>query len=301
MTLESERSRPREPLGQIRRQAVFVYQRFVAHTDEPFISHRLATIREVSLQSRLRSLLLASGEMATTPRSAVCVLVASTALYATACTPRPITEEGAGVANLYNIFLAIAAVIFLLVTGLIAWSLIRYRAKDDDGLPEQVHTNVKLEVVWFAIPSVIVAVLFILSAGVLSEVNEENPEDGTLVVSVEGFQWGWRFTYPGGETTTSLPESPATVPLPVDTPITFELVSPDVIHSFYVPRMLLKRDVVPGRTNRIDVVIEEVGTYGGKCAEFCGLLHDDMDLVIEAVEPEDFDALLDAMEVPDGD
>jgi cytochrome c oxidase subunit 2 len=108
-------------------------------------------------------------------------------------------------------------------------------------------------------------------------------------VAVEGFQWGWLFTYDDGVTIQSLPDEPAELVLPVGEPIAFTLESPDVIHSFYVPRLLMKRDVIPGRTNRIDVVFNEAGTYDGKCAEFCGFLHDQMDFSISAVPPEEFE------------
>ncbi|MGH2755589.1 MAG: cytochrome c oxidase subunit II, partial [Actinomycetota bacterium] len=111
-------------------------------------------------------------------------------------------------------------------------------------------------------------------------------------VTVEGFQWGWRFAYDSGVTLESLPDSPADVVLPLGEPIAFRLESPDVIHSFYIPRLLMKRDVVPGRTNRIDVVLDEAGTYGGKCAEFCGLLHHQMEFTISAVPAAEFEEWL---------
>lgn len=214
-------------------------------------------------------------------RSALVIL----ALTATSCAPEAATIEGDQVEGLYRFFFYFAAVIFVVVAGLIAFNIIRFRERrGDDSLPEQVHTNVALEILWFSVPTVIVIVLFIASFGVLNDVNEEaSSAEAPVVVEVEAFQWGWRFTYPGGTQIESLPDAPAEIVLPTRTPIVFELASQDVIHSFYVPRFLIKRDVVPGRANRIDVTIDEAGTYGGKCAEFCGLLHDRMDFSIEAV------------------
>lgn len=210
-----------------------------------------------------------------------------------ACAPEAVSEQGEGIGSLYNFFAIVAAIIFVVVAGLIAWSIVRYRDRDGSGEePPQVHTNLKLEILWFAIPTVIVAVLFFLSMDRLSAVNDEEPEPG-VTVSVEGFQWGWRFTYDDGVTIESLPDEPAELVLPAGESIAFELESTDVIHSFYIPRLLMKRDVIPGRTNRIDVVFDEPGTYGGKCAEFCGLLHDQMDFSVSAVTGDEFEAWLD--------
>lgn len=189
--------------------------------------------------------------------------------------------------TLYDLFLYIAAGIFVLVAGLLAYNILRFRDPDPDArteagaeLPKQFHTNLKLEIMWFAIPTIIVAFLFVSSIAVLGDVNEM--EDDAVVVEVTAFQWGWRFEYEG-VSLESLPDSPATVVLPVGLPLAFELDSPDVIHNFSVPRFLIKRDVVPGQTNRIDITIDQPGTYRGACAEFCGLLHARMDFDIEAV------------------
>ncbi|HEU4480704.1 MAG TPA: cytochrome c oxidase subunit II [Actinomycetota bacterium] len=217
------------------------------------------------------------------------VLAITTALTAgVACTPEPVTDDGDAISGLYDFFFTVAVVIFVLVAGLIAWNILRYRAEeDDDELPSQFHTNVPLEILWFAIPTAIVIVLFVLSVGVLNDVNEE--DDSGVTVDVEGFQWGWTFTYEEGFSLESLPEQPIEVRLPVGEPITFNLVSPDVVHSFYVPRFLLKRDVVPGQENRIDLTIDEPGLYRAVCAEFCGLLHHRMIVFIRAVEPERYE------------
>lgn len=208
------------------------------------------------------------------------------------CAPEAVTEQGKGVNDLYTLFSIIAAVIFVVVASLIAWSIVRFRERPDDGeLPAQTHTNVKLEILWFAIPTLIVVGLFISSTGVLQDVNEE-AEEPKVEISVTGFQWGWRFDYGDGRVVDSLPDEPAEVVLPVGEPITFLLRSEDVIHSFYVPRFLLKKDVNPGRENRIDVTIEETGTFGGVCAEFCGLLHSKMDFSIKAVTPQAYEEWL---------
>lgn len=210
-----------------------------------------------------------------------------------ACVSQPATEQGRAAAGLYDLFTAIAAVIFTIVAALIGWSILRYRRRaGDDVLPDQFHTNTKLEIMWFAIPQVIVIGLFVASAMVLGDV-DHRVEEPEIVVQVEAFQWGWRLTYEDIDVViTSLPNDQAEIVLPIDTPIAFELTSRDVIHSFYVPEFFIKRDVVPGRENRVDITIDEPGTYTARCAEFCGLLHDRMDLSISAVSMDDYDRWL---------
>ena len=206
------------------------------------------------------------------------------------------TEEGRGVNDLYGIFFWAAAVVFAITAGLIGWSIVRYRARPGDNeLPEQFHQNLPLEITWYAIPKVIVIVLFVLSAMTLGEVNERE-EEPVATVNVTGYQWGWRFEFDDAEgEVIGTPEAPAEVKLPTGN-VAFVLRSADVVHNFYVPRFLMKRDVVPGRETRFDVNIEEPGTYTGVCAEFCGLLHDKMTFSIEAVSPAEFEAWLTEIE-----
>ena len=211
------------------------------------------------------------------------------------------TEEGKAVNDLYGIFFWVAAAVFLITAGLIGWSIIRYRAKPGDNeLPEQFHQNLPLEITWFAIPQIIVVVLFVLSAITLGQINDQEDEPDATV-HVTGYQWGWRFTFEDSDAeVVGTPEEPAEVVLPTGD-VAFILESADVIHNFYVPRFLMKRDVVPGRTTRFDVNIEDTGTYRGVCAEFCGLLHDRMTFSIEAVSPDEFEAWLAANGGDDGD
>jgi cytochrome c oxidase subunit 2 len=233
-------------------------------------------------------------------RSRVTLLSAATVALSSAmagCAPEAASEQGQEVVDLYRFFLVVAAVIFVVTAGLIAWSLIRFRARPDDDsneLPPQFHSNLKLEITWFAIPQAIVVVLFVVSSITLGHVNEQKTVEAdrsVTVVTVTGFQWGWKFDYPNGASITGIPEEPADVLVPTGD-VAFVLRSSDVIHSFYVPRFLIKRDAVPGRETRIDVHVKEPGDYSGACAEFCGLLHDRMLFTITAVTPEEFQAWL---------
>lgn len=223
------------------------------------------------------------------------VAVVASALAATAgCAPEAAGDQGAAVKDLYDVFFYVAAGVFAVVAGLIGWSILRFRKRPgDEEPPPQTKHNLALEITWFAIPTAIVVVLFVLSAGTLGDVNEEHP-DPAVTVGVDAFQWGWRFTYEGEAVVVEgLPDDPARLVLPVGEPLRFDLRSSDVVHSFYVPRFLVKRDTIPGETNRIDYVIREEGTYEGACAEFCGVLHDRMLFTLEAVPPGEFEAWLD--------
>jgi cytochrome c oxidase subunit II len=211
-------------------------------------------------------------------------------ILGTACAPEAVDVQGREIEGLYDFFSVVAAVVFTLTAGLIAWSILRYRRKgEDDSLPNQFQTNVPLELIWFAIPQVIVLVLFLVSIQALGEVDEEKPNP-LVTVRVQGFQWGWRFTYEeqGIVVYGTAGDDPEMV-LPVDEDISFVLTSQDVIHSFYIPEFLMKRDAIPGRENRFDVTIDEEGIYGGKCAEFCGVLHGRMNFRIRAVDASEFD------------
>jgi cytochrome c oxidase subunit 2 len=133
-------------------------------------------------------------------------------------------------------------------------------------------------------------VLFGLTVGTQRRTTkiEEHPD---LRVEVTGFQWGWRFHYPEGDVTVvGDSNDPPTLVLPVGRTVGFDLASVDVIHSFYVPAFLDKRDVVPGEENRVDVTTTRVGRFSGLCAEFCGLDHARMGFTVDVVPPPQFEA-----------
>jgi cytochrome c oxidase subunit 2 len=209
------------------------------------------------------------------------------------CLPEAVTRQGAEVSRLYTIFMAAAAVVFVVVVALLAWVLVRYRAGRDPGeLPVQTEGNLRLEIAWWVVPSVIIAVLTALTATVLVNV-DARADEPDVTVRVEGFQWQWRFTYEdAGVVVTGTPEERPRVVLPVDERIAFVVTSRDVIHSFSIPRFLIKRDAVPGRENRFEVEITDEGTYTGQCGEFCGLLHSAQLFSIEAVSRADYEAWL---------
>jgi cytochrome c oxidase subunit 2 len=203
------------------------------------------------------------------------------------CTSSPVTVEADQVRGLYDIFLIAAAIVFVVVAWLIGWSIVRYRSRGSTELPVQTRTNLTLELIWWALPTALVIGLFIVTAQVLGQV--DRTADPLVNVRVEAFQWQWRFTYEKQNVViTGVPGKPPELVLPVGERIGLELVSDDVIHAFFVPRFLVKRDLVPGITNHLDLTINAEGTYSGQCAEFCGLLHDRMLFSVRAVSPAEF-------------
>ena len=203
--------------------------------------------------------------------------------------PEPASEQGAEVLDLWRVLLFVAAALGALVVGLLAWVVLRYRRpKGSTGLPGQRRENLPLEILYTAVPLVVVAVVFGLTLRAQGPVNRLS-RTPALRVEVTGFQWGWRFRYPAQRVTVvGDSNSPPTLVLPVGQTTRLRLGSPDVIHSFFVPAFLVKRDAIPGMDNDIDVRPSRVGRFGGSCAEFCGLDHGRMTFDVEVVEVQQF-------------
>ena len=201
--------------------------------------------------------------------------VTATVLVAAGCTPHSVTEQGQAIYNLYNLFMYIAAVVFVLVSGLVIWSVVRYRRRDEE-LPTQTHGNNRLELAWTVIPTVIVLVLFVFTIRAQDKVLDQSGQ-ADVNLTVTAFQWSWRFTYEG--TGAEVVGGPGTIPelvVPVGERVRVKLVSADVVHSFYVPQTLFKRQAIPGTVNQFDLTFDKVGLYHGQCTQFCGLQHTDM-------------------------
>lgn len=214
--------------------------------------------------------------------------------------PAPKTDAGQDVFNLYLIVLGLAAIVFIGVEGFILYAVFRYRRQPgDEVLPEQLHGNNTVEIVWTIIPTVIVFVLFFFSMLALGEVEASSNVEGATTVEVVGFQWQWTFRYENGAEAEGTAEDPPVLALPVGEPVRLVLDSIDVNHAFYVPDFLIKRDLIDfGDTrepNELTFTITEEGTYAGQCAEFCGTDHADMIFVVDAMPSDEFDAHIEAL------
>jgi cytochrome c oxidase subunit 2 len=221
------------------------------------------------------------------------LLVIGVGLLTAACVPDAVTEQGRGVQDLYRGFLAVAAVVALVVYGLAFFAIVRYRRRGRDELPPQRGGDVRLEILWTVVPVLMVIGLFVATLVVLDKVDARDPS--ATEVHVEAHRWGWAFSYTGtGVTIAGNGEPGPRVVLPVGRPVRIVLDSADVVHAFFVPQFLFKRDAIPGRTTSFDFTIAEPGTYAGQCAEFCGILHSRMPFTVVAESGPDFDAWLQA-------
>jgi cytochrome c oxidase subunit II len=203
--------------------------------------------------------------------------------------------------DLIMIVFGIALGVFILVQGLIIYSIVRFRRRrDDDGsLPVQVHGNTKLEIIWTVIPAVILAGIAVPTVqGIFDQTDEP---DEAYVIEVIGHRWWWEYHYPDDDVFTA-----NELVIPVDTPVRLQMTaadngrSPDrgVLHSFWVPPLAGKQDVVPGQTTFLNLQADEPGRYLGQCAEYCGLSHVNMRARVEALEQADFDAWLEEQQQP---
>ncbi|GLW32420.1 cytochrome c oxidase subunit II [Actinoplanes regularis] len=206
--------------------------------------------------------------------------------------------------KMYDLWIAstIAALIVGVgVWGLIFWCVVRYRKRGEE-LPVQTRFNMPMEVLYTVAPVLIVAVLFYYTAIIQTDVDKvsKNPDQ---IVQVTGFKWNWEFDYRDGigkdaNTVTSTIGSSDIIPilvLPVGEKIRFEETSKDVIHSFWVPELLFKRDVMPGSVRNVfEVTLDKEGRYVGRCAELCGTYHAFMNFELLVTSPEKFDQFLTA-------
>jgi cytochrome c oxidase subunit 2 len=185
----------------------------------------------------------------------------------------------------------------------VLWSVLRYRRPKGAAagdLPRQTGANVPIEVAYTVVPLVIVALLFGLTMRTQNRVTRQT-DTPDLGVEVTGFQWGWRFRYPAqGVTVVGDANDIPTLVLPVGANVRLRLLAADVIHSFFVPAFLVKRDMIPGVDNSIEIRPTEEGRFSGVCAEFCGLDHWRMAFDVEVVSPAAFQAFIAQQQPADG-
>ncbi len=204
--------------------------------------------------------------------------------------------------GLWNMVFSIAAVIFVLVNVGLIVSIVRFREKKGDTRePKQIHGNTKLEIAWTIAPALILAVLAVPTVRGIFDFHAEPDDPATIQVHVTGHQWWWELTYPGyvgpdGRELVTANE----LHIPADRPVYLTMSSSAVIHSFWVPPLNGKRDVVPGRITNLTLQADGAaitldrgfgpGVILGQGAEFCGLAHADMRLRVFVHTPEDFEA-----------
>ncbi len=219
-------------------------------------------------------------------------------LVLTACGPEvskpysttsPASPTAGDIQSLYKLVFWLALIVFIGVQFAIVYTALRYRrTKDSPTRPPQVHGNKRLEIMWTIIPAVVLLAILIPTITTLYE-HDAAAEEGDLVVDVYGKQWWWEIQYGEDRTQNGQDLSVVTaneVHLPVGKEAIINLHSNNVIHSFWVPRLSGKMDVMPGHVNKLSITPTEVGEYYGECAEFCGTQHAWMRFKI-IVEPQD--------------
>lgn len=200
--------------------------------------------------------------------------------------PNSASEEMDRIAFTYWFATVICIGIFAVVAGALGYIILAFRAAPDDetdGPP--IHGNSSLEVAWTVIPAILVIAIGVVSAVVLSRNADagENP----LTVKVYAQQFAWLFTYPDADDARS-----NELVLPVDRGVEFEMTAADVIHSFWIPEMGQKQDLLPGVTTKIVVTPTRTGSFTLICTELCGLGHATMRAPVRVVEQAEFDAFL---------
>ncbi|HET9437761.1 MAG TPA: cytochrome c oxidase subunit II [Gaiellaceae bacterium] len=198
--------------------------------------------------------------------------------------PTSASEEFDRIQDIYWFATIMSIVIFALVSAVVVYSVWKWRVPpDDDAEGPPIHGHTGLEIVWTAIPAILVVALGIVSAIVLSENGQA--KDNQLQVTATGQQFAWKFEYPElGEFTTG------ELVLPVNRQAKFTMEAVDVIHSFWVPQFGQKMDAVPGIQTTILVTPTRTGEFAVVCAELCGLGHATMRAKARVVTEEEFDA-----------
>lgn len=218
--------------------------------------------------------------------------------------PVPATEEAPHIYDLWQWAWLAAMVVGVIVWGLIFYAMIRFRRRDPNEIPVQTRYNLPIEIFYTIAPVVMVVVFFFFTVKAQNG-SYHNYDKPDRVITVVGQQWSWTFNYnldydkdsneyvaAGGDevlydvgTTADRP----TLYLVKGEKTQFNLYSPDVIHSFWVPSFLFKLDVVPGRNNTFGITPTKAGTFEGRCAELCGAYHSRMLFDVKVVDKDEFE------------
>jgi cytochrome c oxidase subunit 2 len=199
--------------------------------------------------------------------------------------------------------LIVCAAIFIVVAGLLTYAIVKFRAKpgDDGKEPPQIYGSNQLEMAWTVIPILIVFVLVLVTARTIADVQNAKLPADALKLRVVGHQWWWEIHYPDLGVVTA-----NELHIPVSArdrrrPTALTLESADVIHSFWVPQLAGKQDVIPNRANAMWVEPYATGIYLGNCAEYCGTQHAKMMLRVVVESPEDFAKWIASQKAPAAD
>ncbi len=217
-----------------------------------------------------------------------------------------ITNHTGRIIDLWNYSWLAALIIGVITWFLTLWAVAVYRKrKGDEKLPVQTRANVPLELMYVAVPLIMLAVMFRWTVTDAAAIKDTSATPDVSIQAI-GKQWAWDFNYLDDDVysanvqanLTGEPGVEETLPvlyLPVDEVVDIQLNSRDVIHSFWIPAFLFKQDMIPGRTTHIQFIPQEEGTYQGKCAELCGEYHSSMLFNVKVVSRDEYDAYIESL------
>ena len=204
------------------------------------------------------------------------------------------TEFNRDIGYLFNILIYLGTFVFIFVEGILLWTIFRYRRRNENERPKHVHGNTTLEILWTAIPALILAFIAVPTVRTIFKTQAKASSDA-LFVQVIGHQWWWEFRYPQFTSTRADGKVDTLITanelyIPIGRKVNFSLTSQDVIHSFSIPQLGGKRDLMANRTNYLWFTPDSVGerAWNGFCAEFCGASHANMHFKIFTVTPDNF-------------
>ncbi|MFW6089312.1 MAG: cytochrome c oxidase subunit II [Gemmatimonadota bacterium] len=210
----------------------------------------------------------------------------------------PASDMATRLQGLFDNILWWAIGVFVLVEGALLVGIFKYRARRDETAgeraePRHVHGNTLLELAWTLAPAVVLVFIAVPTMTTIWDVDRVTADPDALQIEVIGHQWWWEFRYPDYDLVTANEAY-----IPEGRTVEFLLSSADVIHSFWVPRLAGKRDVMPGHETHLWFRADSVGRFTGQCAEFCGLSHALMKLEVVVATPDDFEAWVEAQTQP---
>ncbi|HVB75676.1 MAG TPA: cytochrome c oxidase subunit II [Ktedonobacteraceae bacterium] len=184
----------------------------------------------------------------------------------------PVAAKEAG---LFWFILVVATIVFVVVEGMLIYSIVRFRERPNSPAPRQIHGNNTIEMIWTIVPSLFLFAVLIGTIYTMFNLSDISGQGRTLQITVVGHQWWWEFDYTNDGIVTA-----DELVVPVGTVIHTTLESQNVIHSFWIPQITGKTDVVPGHSNDKLFKADTIGTYRGICTEFCGLQHAHMSFLL---------------------
>lgn len=245
------------------------------------------------------------------PRALLALVAVALGLFATGCSsadqdqirrlalPIPASRQAWYMYHLWHWAWLALIIVGVLVWGLMFYAAGHFRRRSADQVPVQTRYHLPLEILYTVAPVLMVIVFFFFTVKVQHQVQAEDNKTPAATIDVVGQQWSWTFNYVkdpaiGGKTVweSGTTATPPTLWLPVNETVRFNLSSPDVIHSFWVPVFLFKMDVVPGRHNHFSLTPDRIGTFEGRCAELCGVYHSRMLFHVKVVTPAQYAAHL---------